>query len=309
MRQFIKPLSSLDISEQATKAILSEAMKSLRSEEEAQTLWTPLPGPQTDAYDSEADEVFYGGSAGGGKTDLLLGLALTAHRKSIIFRREYPQLKDLVMRSQELLKDTAASFNGQSMMWRDIPGVRTLEFGAVQYEDDVRKYQGRAHDLKAFDEVSAFTEHQYRFLIGWARTTEPLQRVRVVCAGNPVGASPYDILHSHQVNVVGIQAAGASNATDRTKQFGFANQRAELWWKLRESLEPGKGQDLALPNDQELLADLCAPHYSITARGIQIESKDEIRKRLGRSTDCGDAVVMALYIKPVVYGGRWGTRR
>jgi hypothetical protein len=39
----------------------------------------PNVGPQTEAYFCEADELFYGGQAGGGKTDLLIGLALTAH--------------------------------------------------------------------------------------------------------------------------------------------------------------------------------------------------------------------------------------
>ena len=43
--------------------------------------WAPLPGQQTLAYDSEADELFYGGAAGGAKSDLLLGLGLPAHDK------------------------------------------------------------------------------------------------------------------------------------------------------------------------------------------------------------------------------------
>ena len=50
-------------------------------------VWVPNPGPQTDAYFSDADELFYGGQAGGGKTDLELGLALTAHRRSLVLRR------------------------------------------------------------------------------------------------------------------------------------------------------------------------------------------------------------------------------
>jgi hypothetical protein len=58
-------------------------------------VWLTLPGPQLEAYYSEADELFYGGSAGGGKTDLLLGLALTQHRHTKIFRREAPQLERL----------------------------------------------------------------------------------------------------------------------------------------------------------------------------------------------------------------------
>ncbi len=56
----------------------------------------PNIGPQTEAYVSDADEVFYGGGAGGGKSALLCGLAIEDHGKSIIFRREYPQIKGLV---------------------------------------------------------------------------------------------------------------------------------------------------------------------------------------------------------------------
>ena len=48
--------------------------------------WEPQPGPQTAAYESLADILFYGGAAGGGKTDLLMGLALTTQQHSILFR-------------------------------------------------------------------------------------------------------------------------------------------------------------------------------------------------------------------------------
>src|SRR5690348_16661897 len=81
------------------------------------TPWRPLVGPQTDAYYSPADEVFYGGAAGGGKTDLLLGLAATAHRHSVIFRREYTQLKALIERSHALF-DGYGSFNANDNLWR-----------------------------------------------------------------------------------------------------------------------------------------------------------------------------------------------
>ncbi|MBK8772689.1 MAG: terminase, partial [Rhizobiales bacterium] len=145
-------------------------------------MWRPLAGPQSQAYHSQADEIFYGGAAGGGKTDLLLGLALTAHARSIIFRREYPQLKAIVDRSYELVGDQGR-FNVQSNTWK-LDG-RTLEFGAVQYDHDVNKYQGRPHDLKCFDELPNFTEYQYTFLSGWLRTTRRGQRTRIVSAGNP----------------------------------------------------------------------------------------------------------------------------
>jgi hypothetical protein len=65
------------------------------------------------------------------------------------------------------------------------------------------------------------------------------------------------------------------------------------WWRLREALDPTSGQDLCLPPDPELRVDLCAPTWHLTARGIQVESKDEIIARLGRSPDKGDSLVYA----------------
>jgi hypothetical protein len=77
--------------EQAKKVIESDALKAT-----ARRCFVPNTGPQTQAYFSEADEVFYGGGAGGGKSALLCGLAIEEHGKSIIFRREFPQVKGLV---------------------------------------------------------------------------------------------------------------------------------------------------------------------------------------------------------------------
>lgn len=146
-------------------------------------LWMPLPGPQTAARDSDADETLYGGAAGGGKSDWLLGTAITQHRRSIIFRREYPQVRALVDRSKEIVGESGA-FNGSDLVWRLNDG-RLLEFGAVQHPDDVRKHQGRPHDFIGFDEGSHFTEQQYLFLTGWLRTTIPGQRCRVGVGSNP----------------------------------------------------------------------------------------------------------------------------
>ena len=71
----------------------------------------------------------------------------------------------------------------------------------------------------------------------------------------------------------------------------FRNRRAELFWRLREALERG---EVSLPDDEELHADLSALRYQFTQDGrIQIESKDECRKRLGRSPDRADALALA----------------
>jgi hypothetical protein len=136
---------------------------------------------------SPADELYYGGQAGGGKTDFLLGCALTQHIDSLIFRREYAQMtgaQGIIDRSREIIGDRGR-YNGQEHVWRDLPGGRSLEFGSMPREYDKHRYMGRPHDFVGFDEITEILQSQYEFVIRWNRTTVPGQRCRVVCAGNP----------------------------------------------------------------------------------------------------------------------------
>jgi hypothetical protein len=114
----------------------------------------------------------------------LLILATRHHRRSIIFRRVYDNLKEIMEKAEELLVEIAR-FNENKKLWRDIPGDRRLEFGSVQYVKDWLKYRGRPHDLKCFDELTEFEEEIYTNIIGWTRTTVPEQRCRVVATCNP----------------------------------------------------------------------------------------------------------------------------
>ena len=149
--------------------------------------WVPQPGPQRMAYESQADILFYGGSAGGGKTDLLLGLCLTSQDHSIIFRRESVQLIGIEERMTKIV-GTRKGYNSQDGVWR-LPEGKVMELGSVKLPEDWMKYQGRPHDLKAFDEICHFLESQFRALIGWLRSDNPNVRQRVVCAGNPPTSS------------------------------------------------------------------------------------------------------------------------
>jgi hypothetical protein len=54
-----------------------------------------------------------------------------------------------------------------------------------------------------------------------------------------------------------------SSASDKSGRLGFVNLRAEIMWKFREALDPATGQDIALPDDRELLADLTAPRWEL----------------------------------------------
>jgi hypothetical protein len=99
-------------------------------------------------------------------------------------------------------------------------------------------------------------------------------------------------------SVVHIRFNGAGSSTARTKQSSlpFANKRAEAWWRFREALDPMQegGSAVELPDDPQLRADLTTPTWELRSGKILVESKEDIRERLGRSPDRADAVVMAL---------------
>jgi hypothetical protein len=145
--------------------------------------WVPNPGPQTDAYFCEADELFYGGKAGGGKTDLAIGLALTGHRRTLLLRRVNKDALKLVPRIEEILGHRDG-YNGQLQRWL-LNDKRQLDIAGCEAESDKQRFKGDPHDLIDFDEITDFLESQYRFIIGWNRSTTKGQRCRVVATGNP----------------------------------------------------------------------------------------------------------------------------
>jgi hypothetical protein len=164
-----------DAREQVVKAALS-ATAGMR--------WIPNTGPQTEAYFHPADVLLYGGQAGGGKSELGLGLAFTAHKRSLIMRRRYVNLGAMTDRAIEI-NGSKDGFNGSPPPKLRTPDGRLIEFGAAQYPGDEQGWQGQPHDLLVLDEATQFLESQCRFLIGWLRSTEPGQRVRALLGTNP----------------------------------------------------------------------------------------------------------------------------
>jgi hypothetical protein len=441
---------------------------------------------------SEADILGYGGAAGGGKTDLLLGLAFNQHHRALILRREAAQLRDMIDRSTAIAPE-GARFNGTLLSWR-LDGARKVEFGGVKDAQDVAKWKGRPHDFLGFDEATEFSEGMVRFLMTWLRTTVAGQRRRAVLTFNPptnaegrwvldffapwldpkhhnpakpgelrwyaqvdgqeverpdgepfehggktikplsrtfiparladnpyldnpeyramldslpeplrsqmrdgdfragieddpwqiiptewveaaqrrwsadgrprnahgepmplsaagvdvarggkdqtviqkryanwfphpeaypgtatpnggavagllapvlaeggyanidvigVGASAYDSCIGQSLDAHPVNFSTRVIAFDRTGTMKFANMRAYAYWSFREALDPEKGDDLALPPDADILADLTAPRWSMQLNGVQVEDKDDIKKRIHRSPDKGDAIVLS----------------
>ncbi len=115
----------------------------------------------------------------------------------------------------------------------------------------------------------------------------------------------YDSLNGLRVHVIGVSSAESApeGSTDQASgKLKFRNMRSYIWWRFRESLDPVTGNKVALPPDQELKADLCAPLWMATPGGILIEPKDDrigahgvkiagLKRRLGRRPDKGESVV------------------
>lgn len=149
-------------------------------------IWSPDPSnkPQRMAYELAQSgavmEIGYGGQAGGGKTDLLLGLASTHFKHSRIMRREFPQLDGIIERGDELFP--ASFVGGIKKQWRF--DDRVIALRSMQYDKDWKKYQGQPLDFLGIDEAAEFSEKGVRSLTGWLRSAEGVQTL-VVYAFNP----------------------------------------------------------------------------------------------------------------------------
>jgi hypothetical protein len=144
--------------------------------------WVPNPGPQTDAYLSQADVMLYGGQAGGGKSHLELGWGINEADSGIIFRRELSQTDGLEKEGKKIIGD-AARFNGSDLEWT-WPGGKTLKLGGMKDPDSWIGHAGRERDYMAFDEGGEFLEMQVAQIIAWLRAP-PGKRTRVVIGSNP----------------------------------------------------------------------------------------------------------------------------
>lgn len=143
--------------------------------------WVPNVGPQTAAYFCEADELLYGGEAGGGKSDLLIGLALNEHQRSRILRRINQDAAELGDRLVEILGDSKG-YRAHPPTWKG--NGRQIDLRGCEQEKDKQRYKGRARDFIGYDELADFLESQYIFINTWNRSTDPSQRCRIVGATN-----------------------------------------------------------------------------------------------------------------------------
>lgn len=155
-------------------------------------VWYPHPGQQTRFLSSPADEAFFGGAAGPGKTDCLLMESLrqidNPLYRGILFRRTFPMLEaadGLIDRSMRWFPGLGGRYNDQKHVWRFPSGAR-IYFGHMQHEDDKSLYQGAQFAFIGFDELTEFLESQYTYLFSRNRAPEGSGlRVYMRSASNP----------------------------------------------------------------------------------------------------------------------------
>jgi hypothetical protein len=112
-----------------------------------------------------------------------------------------------------------------------------------------------------------------------------------------VGAGVVDRLREQGYPVRGINVGEAPPVNDDK----FMRLRDELWWRVREWLA---GRDVRIPDQNELIGDITTPTYEVMSNGkIKVEGKSEIKKRLPRSPDMGDALCLTFAVSDRKFQG------
>jgi hypothetical protein len=147
-------------------------------------VFIPNTGPQLEAYYSQADVLLFGGSPGGGKSGLGLGLAINEHYRSLVLRKNFTDLEGLIDTAKKLVGKDDDFIGGSRPKYRKADGG-VIHFAGVAADGGIGGQQGVDHDYIYIDEAAQFPETQVRLLIGWLRTDRPGQRTRVVLGSNP----------------------------------------------------------------------------------------------------------------------------
>ena len=182
-----KPEESKVIIEEEISPSLEETLKN------SKVVFHANEGPQTDFLAADEKDVLYGGAAGGGKSYAMLVDPLRyAHKKAhraLILRRSMPELREMIDKSRELYPQAfpGAKFREVEKLW-NFPSGAKIEFGFLERDADVYRYQGQAYSWIGFDEITHLpTEFSWNYLASRLRTTDPEIKTYLRCTANPGG--------------------------------------------------------------------------------------------------------------------------
>lgn len=250
--------------EDARKAVEEEAYEATKH-----LTFVPNCGPQTEAYFSKADILLYGGEPGGGKTGLLIGLALNEHHRSLIVRKQFTDLEGVIDNAKEMVGSDEGFVGGTRPKYRK-PNGGVIHFEGMSSGDTIDTgKQGTPHDLIGVDEGAQLPENAIRMLLGWNRTKKQGQRCRMVIASNP----PLNSVGDWMIDFFGPWLN--ENHPNPAKQ-------GELRWFIIN--ENGVSEEVPGPEPVEREGEVYEPHSRTFIRsGLQDNphiNADDYRKRL-----------------------------
>ena len=207
LKQTTKVLSKLeDESEKPTnegKVVTEDELSSIPKavqdeiDKGAHVVFHANEGPQTEFLAADEKDVLYGGAAGGGKSYAMLVDPLRyAHKKAhraLILRRSMPELRELIDKSRELYPQAfpGCKFREVEKVW-NFPSGAKIEFGFLERDADVYRYQGQAYSWIGFDEITHLpTEFGWNYLASRLRTTDPEIKTYLRCTANPGGVGAH----------------------------------------------------------------------------------------------------------------------
>ena len=166
-------------------------------EEKEDIIFKANEGPQEDFLAAGETDVLYGGAAGGGKSYAMLVDPLrfahkSAHR-ALILRRSMPELRELIDKSRELYPKAfpGCKYREVEKLW-NFPSGAKIEFGFLERDADVYRYQGQAYSWIGFDEITHLpTEFSWNYLASRLRTTDPEIVPYMRCTANPGGVGAH----------------------------------------------------------------------------------------------------------------------